>query len=144
MGCCRSGVGGGGETGRDGEVRGCEIVGVWVCVCVGGGDAGEGEGKSEICNALLNEVVYCCHVSCIVLSASHMHSHSGIRHIRNAFIIAINLVISSPVLCIALKSSRRVSSDSEGTQLVQICPREQISGGIGTMISSSFPALIAT
>ena len=34
------------------------------CACV---DAGWGEGQSEICNVLLNQVVYCCNVSCIAL-----------------------------------------------------------------------------
>ena len=56
---------------REGEVRGCETVCMclWVCecgcvcTCV---DAGE-EEQSEICNALLNEVVYCYNVSCIAL-----------------------------------------------------------------------------
>ena len=42
----------------------CGCVGVRVCTCV---DAGEEEGQSEICNALLNEVVYYCNLSCIAL-----------------------------------------------------------------------------
>ena len=75
----------------------CDYACVCVCVCVcvcerererererargdglrdwgGGGmrvcawlDAGKGEGHSEICNALFNQVVYCCNVSCIAL-----------------------------------------------------------------------------
>ena len=34
--------------------------------------------------------MYCCNVSCIVLSASHMYSHKGIQCIKNAFVIIIN------------------------------------------------------
>ena len=41
----------------------CGCVSVRVCTCV---DAGE-EEQSEMCNALLNEVVYCYNVSCIAL-----------------------------------------------------------------------------
>ena len=40
-----------------------------------GVDAEEGEGQSEIPNALLNYVVYCCNVSCTGLSATHLNSH---------------------------------------------------------------------
>ena len=29
--------------------------------------------------------MYCCNISCIALSASHVYSHRGIRRIRNAF-----------------------------------------------------------
>ena len=29
--------------------------------------------------------MYCCNVSCIALWASHMYSHGGIQHIKNAF-----------------------------------------------------------
>jgi len=47
------------------------------------------EGYREICNELLNQVVYCCNVSCIALWASHIYSHRGIRRIRNVFIIVI-------------------------------------------------------
>ena len=57
-------------------------------------DAGEGEGQSEICNALLNYIVYC-NVSCIALRALHMYSNRGNRHIRNAFIIIMKLLLIS-------------------------------------------------
>ena len=53
-----------GERGRSEGLRDCVYVCMGVYVCV---DAGEGEGQREICNALLNYVVYCCNVSCIVL-----------------------------------------------------------------------------
>ena len=76
-----------GERGGSEGLRDCVYVcwGVWVrvCACV---DAGE-EGYGEICNTLLNYVMYCCNVSCIVLWTSHMYSHSGIQCIRNALII---------------------------------------------------------
>ena len=41
---------------------GCWGSGGGGCACV---DAGR--GGSEICNVLLNQVVYCCNVSCIAL-----------------------------------------------------------------------------
>ena len=45
-------------------MRGCELVRVGVCACV---NAGKREGYSEICNALLDKVVYCYNVSRIAL-----------------------------------------------------------------------------
>ena len=52
-----------GESGGSDGFRDC-VFGyacVRVCGCRGG------EGQSEICNALLNQVVYYCNVSCIAL-----------------------------------------------------------------------------
>ena len=56
----------GGATGRE---RGKRQVreNVFGCVCVHVCGCRGGEGQSEICNALLNQVVYCCNVSCIAL-----------------------------------------------------------------------------
>ena len=57
------------EWDREGEARGaslyvCAGVRMCVCACVG---CREEERQSEICNALLNQVAYCCTVSCITL-----------------------------------------------------------------------------
>ena len=52
-----------------GEREGSECV--YTCACVD-------EGGIEICNTLLNYVVYCCNVSWQALWASHMYSHRGI------------------------------------------------------------------
>ena len=40
------------------------VLCVYMSECV---DAGESKGQSELRTALLNEVVYCCNVSCTVL-----------------------------------------------------------------------------
>ena len=65
------------QTGRERRKWGVTRLCVYTCVC---GcvrtcvDAGEKEvGQSEICNALLNNVVYHCNVSCKALWASHMY-----------------------------------------------------------------------
>ena len=81
-------------------VRACMCVYVCVhvfmcacahtCVCA----HAEQSGRSDLHNALLNWVVYCCNFTCITLLPSHMTLyHTGILHIRNA------LIISTPTSC---------------------------------------------
>ena len=47
----------------------------------------------------------CCNVSCIALWAWHMYSHSGIRRIRNAFIIII-IYIQKPLFLLRIWAPR--------------------------------------
>ena len=78
------------------RARAC--VCVYTCACV---DAGEGEGQREVCNALLNQVVYR-NVSCIALRPSQTYNRRGIRRIRKVFIIII--IIICPSLATALQA----------------------------------------
>ena len=76
-----------------------------------------GAGPSETCNALLNQVVYCCDVSCTAPRASRMCSHTGIRHITNALSLLLLLLLLSFSFYVSLFTteglSRQIPSDND-------------------------------